>query len=193
MVSGSEHAPGRLRAPGGSRGRLLERRGHERTLCVRHERGDVVGHVGAEDVLEAVGVDRQLDAPVGQRPRLEEVPHRERREAGLQVGDRLARVGHECVDVHERGDLVRDARDRDHAAGVRVADEDDGAVELVDDGFEIGHVAGEPAQGKRRREQRVLAAVEEVEHAAPARGVSERAMDENDGWLGHGNSFRADG
>ena len=73
---------------------------------MRHERGEVVGHVGAEDVLEAVGVDGQLDAPVGQRPWPEEVPQPERREAGLQVGDRLARVGHERVDVDERGDLV---------------------------------------------------------------------------------------
>ncbi len=71
-----------------------------------------------------------------------------------------------------------------------MADEDDGAVELVDDRFEIGDVGGDPAQGKRGREQRVLAAVEEVEDAAPARGVSERAVDENDGWLGHENSFR---
>src|SRR6266851_4969593 len=124
------------------------------------------------------------------RSGLEEVPHRERREAALQVGDRLADVGHESGDIHERGDLVRGARDRDHAAGIRVAYEDDGAVELGDDSFEIGDVGGDAAQGKRSSEQRVLAAVEEVVDAAPARGVSERAMDENDGWLGHANSFR---
>src|SRR6185295_11382136 len=64
---------------------------------------------------------------------------------------------------------------------------------LVDHGLEIGHVAGEAAQRKRRREQRVLAAIEQVEHSAPARGVSERAVDENDRWLGHENSFRAVG
>src|SRR2546430_1687138 len=117
-------------------------------------------------------------------------PHCERREAALQVGDGLAHVGHESSDVHERGDLVRGARDRDHGAGIRVADEDDGSVELVDDSFEIGDVGGDPAQGKRSSKQRVIAAVEEVEHCAPARGVSERAVDENDGWLGHANSFR---
>ncbi len=166
--------------PGGSSGCFLERRGHERTLRVRHERRDVVGHVGAKDVLETVGVDRQLGASAGQRPRLEEVPHCERREAALQVGDRLAHVGHESGDIHERGDLVRAARDRDHAAGIRVADEDDGAVELGDDGFEIGDVRSEAAQGKRSSKQRVIAAFEEVEDA----------VDENDDWLGHANSFR---
>jgi len=57
-----------------------------------------------------------------------------------------------------------------------VADEDDGAVRLLDDSFEIGDVGGDAAQGKRSSEQRVLAAVETVEDAAPARGVSERTV-----------------
>src|SRR3954467_5748473 len=118
LVSRAEHAPGRLYAPGSRGGRLLERRGQERTLRVRHELRVGVGHVGAEDVVEARWVDRQLDTTIGQRPWLEEVAHRERRIARLQVGDRLALVGHESGHIHQPGDLVRRAGDGDYATAV---------------------------------------------------------------------------
>jgi hypothetical protein len=85
---------------------------------VRHELRIGVGHVGAEDVVEALWVDRQLDTSIGQRPWLEEVAHRERRIARLQVGDRLALVGHESGHIHQAGDLVRRAGDRDYATAV---------------------------------------------------------------------------
>src|SRR2546421_3316630 len=74
-----------------------------------------------------------------------------------------------------------------------MADEHDRAVELFDDGSEIRSVTGDPAQGKRSRENRVLVAVEPLEHGAPARGVSESAVHENDRWFGHGTSFRLRG
>jgi hypothetical protein len=82
-------------------------------------------------------IDRQLDIPVEHQPRLEEVAHPERRVARLQGADRLALVGHESGHVHEPGDLLRRAGDRDHATAVGVAHEHDGPVDLVDDRSEI--------------------------------------------------------
>jgi hypothetical protein len=65
--------------------------------------------------------------------RVHERAHRERRKAPLEVVDGLALVGRDAGDVHEPGDLVRAAGNRDHGTAVRVAHEEDGAVELVDD------------------------------------------------------------
>jgi hypothetical protein len=66
-----------------------------------------------------------------------------------------------------------------------MADEHDGPVELVDERPEMGGVARDPAQGIRRRENRVLVTGEPVEHGPPARSVSESAVNENNRWLGH--------
>jgi hypothetical protein len=107
----------------------------------------------------------------------------------LQVVHRLAFVRHERGHIDEAGDLVRGARDRDHATGVRMAHEHDRAVELVDDRPEVGRVGRNPAKGSRRRENRVLVMVEAVVHGTPVRSVSEGTVHENDRWLGHETSF----
>ena len=88
-------------------------------------------------------------------------------------------VGRDAGDVHEPGDLVRAAGDRDHSTAVRVADEDDGAVELVDNRRRVGSVVREAAQRVRRRENGVTVIDEPVEHRPPAGRVSERAVNEN--------------
>ncbi len=152
---------------------------------MRHERRVGGRHVCAEDLVEALPVDRHLDTAVRQRPRLEEVTttHDVRRKARLQVSDRFALVGRESGHVHEPYDLLRGSGDGDHAPAVRMADEHDRPIDLVDDRAEIRSVTGDPAKRNRRRENRVVVAVEAIEHAAPTRGVSERAVSENDGWL----------
>jgi hypothetical protein len=71
-----------------------------------------------------------------------------------------------------------------------MADEHDGPVDLVDDRRDVGGVGRDPAKRIRGCDHRVLASVEPVEHGAPARGVSERAMDEHDRRLGHVVPFR---
>src|SRR3954471_940644 len=71
-----------------------------------------------------------------------------------------------------------------------MAHEHDGPVELVDDRSEICHVARDPAKGKRRSDKVVRVAVELLEHRAPARGVSESTVNENDCRLGHEAAFR---
>src|SRR5207247_8303942 len=171
----------------GGRG-IVERRGRDRALRDRHERGVGVRNVGAEDVVEPRGVDRRLYAAVGQLRRTHERAHRERREAALEVVDRLALVGRDAGDVHEPGALLPAAGDRDHGAAVRMADEDDGAVDLVDDRRGVGSVVGEPAQRVRRRENGVTVTDEPVVHRPPAGRVSERAVNENDGRTRH-NEF----
>jgi hypothetical protein len=105
------------------------------------------GNVGAEDVVERAGSIDDLHAAVGQLRRAHERAHRERREASLQVVDRLALVGRDAGDVHEPGDLVRAAGDRDHGAAVRMADEHHGTFDLVDDRRGVGSVVGEPRSG----------------------------------------------
>jgi hypothetical protein len=189
-VSGAEHCPGRLRTPSSGRGGFLERVGRDRTLSVCPERRIGVGHVSRENVVEPLRVDRQLRTAVGQRPRLQDVAHRKRRKALLKVADRLALVGSEAGDVDEPGHLLQAAGDGDHRAAVGMADEHHGSVELVDQSLQIGGVAREPAKRIRRRDHRVLVTVEEVVNRAPARSVSEGAVNENDCWLGHETSFR---
>jgi hypothetical protein len=66
-----------------------------------------------------------------------------------------------------------------------MADEHDGRFELIDHRLDVGGVGAYPAKGTWRRENRVLVTVETVEHGAPARGVSEGAVNEEDRWLGH--------
>jgi hypothetical protein len=135
--------------------------------------------------VEARGVDRHLYAAVGQLRRAHERAHRERREASLQVVDRLAHVGRDAGDVHEPGDLVRAASNRDHRAAIRVADEHHGTFDLVDDRRRERSVIREPAQRVRRRENGVTVADEPVIHRPPAGRVSERAVNENNGGTGH--------
>src|SRR3954454_1930139 len=67
-------------------------------------------------------------------------------------------------------------------------DEHDGALELIDDRGRIGGVGRDPAKGRWRRENRVVVTVETVEHGAPARSVSEGAVDEEDGGVGHASA-----
>src|SRR5215469_7099502 len=61
-----------------------------------------------------------------------------------------------------------------------MADEDHGAVDLVDNRCREGGVVGDPAQRGRRRENGVTVADEPVEHRPPAGRVSESAVNEND-------------
>src|SRR5262249_46551073 len=103
----------------------------------------------------------------------------------LEVVDRLAFVGRDAGDVDESGDLVGAAGDRDHGAAVRMADEDHGALELVDDRCRKGRVVGDAAQRVRRREHAVAVAGEPVVHRPAAGRVSERAVNENDCRAGH--------
>src|SRR3954447_16852304 len=71
-----------------------------------------------------------------------------------------------------------------------MAHEHDGPVELVDDRSEIGGIVCDPSKGHRGRENVVVLSVEVVEDAAPARSVSERAVDQKDCRIGHEASFR---
>src|SRR5262249_30283958 len=71
------------------------------------------------------------------------------------------------------------------SAAVRVADEDHGPLDLVDERRRVGSVVGEPAQRVRRREHGVTVADEPVEHRLPAGRVSERAVNENNCGTGH--------
>src|SRR3954452_10137037 len=66
-----------------------------------------------------------------------------------------------------------------------MADEHDRRFELIDHRRDVGGVGGHPAKGRWRRENRVLVTVETVEHGAPARGVCEGAVNEEDRWIGH--------
>src|SRR4051795_10175542 len=66
-----------------------------------------------------------------------------------------------------------------------MADEHDRRFELIDHRRDVGGVGAYPAKGTWRRENRVLVTVETVEHGAPARGVCEGAVNEDDRWLGH--------
>ena len=138
------------------------------------------GMSAAKTSWNRAGVDRHLYAAVGQLRRAHERAHRERREARLEVVDRLALVGRDAGDVDEPGDLLRAAGDRDHSAAVRMADEDGGAVDLVDDRRGAGSVVREPAERVRRRENGVTVTDEPVVHRPPAGRVSERAVNEND-------------
>jgi hypothetical protein len=109
---------GFARQPAG--GGIVERRARHRALRDRHERRVAGRKVGAEDVVEPRGVDRDLNAAVGQRRRAHKRAHREQREASLEVVDRLALVRHEASDLYEPGDLVRATGDRDHNTAVRI-------------------------------------------------------------------------
>src|SRR5262249_10643863 len=149
------------------------------------ERSVDVGNVGAEDVVEARGVDRHLYAAVGQLRRAHERAHGERRKASLQVVDRLALVGHNAGDVHEPGYLVRAAGHSNHSTAIRMADEHHGTFDLVDDRRREGSVVGNSAQRVRRSENGVTVADEPVIHRPPAGRVSERAVNENNGGTGH--------
>ena len=154
-------------APRSGGGGIVKRAGRHGALRDRPERRVVGRQVGAEDVREPGGVDRDLHTAVGQLQRLNERTHGERREAALEVVDRLALVGHDAGDVHEPGYLVRAAGDRDHSAAVRMAHEHDGPVELVDQRLRVGSVVREPAQRVWRRENRVTIASEVVVHTPP--------------------------
>src|SRR2546423_2024121 len=73
-----------------------------------------------------------------------------------------------------------------------MADEHDGPIELVDDRSEIRRIARDSAKRHRRRENGVLVALQELEHGAPTRSVSEGAVNEKDCWFGHEASFRVE-
>src|SRR5262249_5387722 len=80
----------------------------------------------------------------------------------------------------------------DHRTAVGVADEDDGAVELVDNRRRVGSVVRDPAQRVRWRENGVAVADEPAEHRLPAGRLSGRAGNENNGRTRHDGflSFR---
>src|SRR2546427_12800977 len=67
------------------------------------------------------------------------------------------------------------------------------AVELVDDRLEVGGVVRDPAKRIRRRKNRVLVTVEEIEHGPPTRRVSERTVNKDNRRFGHETSFTAEG
>jgi hypothetical protein len=126
-VGRTEHCPGRLRTPGSGADGIVERRDRHRALSDRHERRVLGWKVGAEEVVEPRGVDWDLHTAVRRRGRAHKRSHRERREASLEVVDRLALVRREAGDVYEPGDLVRGTGDGDQNTAVRMAREYDRA------------------------------------------------------------------
>ena len=101
----------------------------------------------------------------------------------MQGADRLALVRREGGDVHERADPVVGAGLGDHDAAVGVADEDDRAVELVEDAGGRCDVIVE----RRRRvldDAHVVAFSDEpVVDRLPSGAIDEAAVDEDDGCL----------
>ena len=72
----------------------------------------------------------------------------------------------------------------DHDAAVGVADEDDGAVELLEHVVDRGHVAFEGHGGVLDDGYVVAVAAEQVVDRLPAGAVDEAAVDQQDGRVG---------
>jgi len=112
--------------------------------------------------------------------------------AGIDPGEReaaLAGVRCEGVHVHESDDLAGVSRDvRDHRSAVGVPDEHDRPVDGADEVADGGSVGGQATQRIGRGPRRLPCVDEQVDDRAPARGLRERAVDEDDGRF-HEGSF----
>ena len=116
--------------------------------CVaRHERSLRGGYVGGELLVEGIRSDHKLAASGAQGVRGEGVAQCAAREPGGQVERRLAMVGSERVDVHERDDgvIVGGGLGNDHAA-VGMGHEHDRSFDRAKDVAHVGGVAGEIAE-----------------------------------------------
>src|SRR5262249_49399172 len=129
---------------------------------------------------------RELLRSIGQLVLDDVRDDRRRRELGLEVCQVLALVGSEPGDVDESDDVFGRAGRGDHRAAVRMTDEQHGPVDLTDDLLEVFAVAARQAtQRIRRGEDRYVFLDQPVVQRAKAGCVSERAVDEDDGWTGH--------
>jgi hypothetical protein len=105
------------------------------------------------------------------------------RETGRELEGALALIRGEARDVHERLDVVS-GRVGDDAAAVGVADQDDGALDRLEDAGDELRITRDAAESVRRRDHRVALVLEAADHVVPTRGLSEGAVHEDDGGLG---------
>ena len=178
-------------------GERLLRRG---ALRCGHQCGLRRGHVLAEHVVEAVQSDVEVGRSVAprHRPRRLLAEHAAREHA-RELEAVLTGLWGESIGVDEPDDLAGVGGDvGDHHAAVGVGGEHDGPVDRADDVRDGGGVRGEAAQRVGGGDHRMSGVEQRIDDGVPARGLGERAVDENDGGLhgkllsGWGQSYLAD-
>ena len=191
QVPVAEHEPRRDLPPRRCVGGQASRQGGlgDRALRGPHDGGLRRGHVGGELLVERVLPDGEL-VPAG-RDRVggEGLGEGAAGEHRRELERRFPVVGREPGDVHETDHGVVAGRGLgDHDATVGVADEHDRRAEPADHVAHVGGVTRDAAQGVGRRHDREAAGLQLFDDRAPAGGLRERAVDEDDGrgLFGHG-------
>jgi hypothetical protein len=102
-----------------------------------------------------------------------------------EVEDGLALLGHEAVDVDERGDIgVAERRATDERTTVGVADQDDGALGAgLEERLEVLRVCTEGAEGVREVDDGISVGAQFLAHGVERAGVAPRAVHHDDGRL----------
>jgi hypothetical protein len=131
-------------------------------------------------VVVDLPLDGEISAAVGERVGGELIGPRAPGEHGRELERRLAVVGGEGVDVHERDDgVVAGGGLGDHHAGIGVCDEHDGSCDRAKDVADVGGVAGHGPQGVgdghdvaeasvARADERGVVVVEPLDDRVPA-------------------------
>ena len=146
-------------------------------LRVGEERGLLGGQVARRRTRRTCSRSRQQEAVDGRQDRGN---GRARRGVGDEGADRLALVGGERGDVHERADPVMGSGLGDHDAAVGVADEDDRAVELVEDACRGCDVIGQRRRGVLDDAHVVSFGDEQVVDGLPSGAIDEATVDQDD-------------
>src|SRR5712691_9471471 len=176
--------------PGWDAGGLAESRERRRALGGGHHGCGVGGTVGAEGFPEDGGVDVGVGAggAVGLRERPEDEVGRSEhaaRELRQDPAGGFAGIGGEGGDVNQGFDVgVAGGSVGDDLSAVGVPDQDDGSGDGGQDAGDVGGVGGDAAQRVRRGQHGVAALFQPCDDPAPAGGVGEGAVDQDDGGLG---------
>lgn len=182
VVFGGDLVPRGLSLPGGLGDVVAKGRGNGGLLCNLHDKGLLAADVLAESLLEVVAVEPEVAVRVGRDAAFNTGG------GGVLGGDaagRLAGVGAKGSNVDKADDVGQVAGLSDDGTTVRVANKEDGAVDLANHLLGALDIVGERGEGHLHGLLLVAAGVHVDNDIGPVGGVAPEAVDVEDGRLGH--------